>query len=73
MPRHDPYLRDRNVSSAAGMNLVGAIVFGALLGWAIVGWFDLRVSDGVGAGIGAVVGFVLATGLLFQYGGRSTR
>ena len=73
MPRRDPYLRDQNVSSAAGMNLVGAIFLGALLGWAVVGWFDLRISEGLGAAIGAVLGAVLASVLLSIFGGRSTR
>ena len=73
MPRRDPYLRDQNVSSAAGMNLVGAIVLGALLGWAIAGWFDLKVGEGLAAAIGAVVGAILASVLLSIFGGRSTR
>jgi hypothetical protein len=73
MPRHDPYLRDQNVSSAAGLNLIGAIVLGALLGWAVVGWFDLKVSETVGVIAGAVVGAVLASVLLSIFGGRSTR
>ena len=72
-PRHDPYLRDRNISSAAGFNLIGAICLGALLGWAIVGWFDLKVSETVGVIVGAVVGAVLASTLLSIFGGRSTR
>ena len=73
MPRHDPYLRDQNISSAAGLNLIGAIVLGALLGWAVVGWFDLHVSETVGVVVGAVVGMVVATTLLGIFGGRSTR
>ena len=73
MPRRDPYLRDQNVSSAAGMNLVGGIVFGALLGWAVVGWFELEVAEGLGALVGAIAGAVLASVLLSLYGGRSTR
>ena len=73
MPRHDPYLRDQNVSAAAGLNLIGAIVLGALLGWAVIGWFDLKVSETVGVIVGAVVGAVLATTLLAIFGGRSTR
>ena len=72
-PRRDPYLRDQNISSAAGFNLLGAIVLGALRGWAIVGWFDLKMSDTIGAVIGAVVGAVLASVLLSIFGGRSTR
>jgi membrane associated rhomboid family serine protease len=73
MPRHDPYLRDQNVSSAAGLNLIGAIVLGALLGWAVVGWFDLKVSETVGVVVGAVVGAFIASALLAIFGGRSTR
>ena len=73
-PRRDPYLRDQNISSAAGVNLVGAIFIGTLLGWAIVGWFDLKiVSEGAGAAIGAVVGAIFASFLLSTFGGRSTR
>ena len=73
MPRHDPYLNDRNVRTAAGVQLVGAVFIGALLCWAVVGWFDLRLGEGVGAAIGAVAGFLLAQVLLYRYGGRSTR
>ena len=72
-PRRDPYLRDQNISSAAGLNLIGAIILFALLGWAVVGWFDLRVSETVGVVVGAVVGAILASVLLSIFGGRSTR
>ena len=71
MPRDDPYMRDRNVSSAAGLQLVAGIGLGAGLGWAIAGWFGM--AEGAGTAIGAVVGFILASVLLYQYGGRSTR
>lgn len=73
MPKHDPYLDDKNVRSAAGIQIVGALFIGALLGWAVVGWFELGVSEGAGAAIGAAAGFILANVLLVQYGGRSTR
>lgn len=73
MPRRDPYLRDQNVSAAAGLNLIGAIVLGALLGWAIVGWFDLRISETIGVIAGAIVGAFVASVLLAIFGGRSTR
>ena len=73
MPRHDPYLRDQNVSAAAGLNLIGAIVLGALLGWAVVGWFDLKVSETIGVIVGAIVGAFVASALLAIFGGRSTR
>ena len=74
MPRHDPYLDDRNVSTAAGVQIVGALFIGALMGWAVVGWFDLiAISEGAGAAIGAGLGFLIANGLVFRYGGRSTR
>lgn len=73
MPRHDPYLEDRNVRTAAGIQLVGALFFGALLGWAVVGWFDLGLSEGAGAAIGAGAGFLVANLLVFNFGGRSTR
>ena len=71
MPRHDPYMEDRNVRTAAGMQLVAGLFLGTLLGWAIAGWFDM--GEGTGAAVGAVVGFVLANVLIFRYGGRSTR
>jgi hypothetical protein len=73
MPKHDPYLDDKNVRSAAGLQLVGALFLGALLGWAIVGWFDLGLGEGAGAAIGAAAGFILANVLIYQYGGRSLR
>lgn len=73
MPRHDPYLRDQNVSAAAGLNLIGAIVLGALLGWAVVGWFDLRIAELIGVIVGAIVGAFVASALLAIFGGRSTR
>jgi hypothetical protein len=73
MPRHDPYLNDPNVRTAAGMQLVAALCLGALLGWAIVGWFDLGIGEGAGAAIGAAAGFLLANVLVYRYGGRSTR
>jgi hypothetical protein len=73
-PGNDPYLRDRNIRSAAGINLIGAIFIGALLGWAVVGWFDMKVvSEGAGAAIGAVGGAILASVLLSAFGGRATR
>ena len=71
MPRHDPYMEDRNIRTAAGMQLIAGLFLGTLLGWAVAGWFDF--SEGAGAAIGAIAGFVLANILIFQYGGRSTR
>jgi hypothetical protein len=47
------------------------LALGVLLGWAIAGWFSF--STGTGAAVGAVVGFLLANVLIYQYGGRSTR
>ena len=72
MPKHDPYLEDRNVRTAAGLHLVAGLFLGALTGWAIVGWFGLGIGDGAGAAIGAVAGFLLANLLIYRYGGRST-
>jgi hypothetical protein len=71
MPRHDPYMGDRNVRTAAGLQLVAGIFLGTLGGWAVSGWFGL--SETAGAAIGGVTFFLLANLLLFQYGGRSTR
>lgn len=71
MPRHDPYLEDRNVRTAAGLQLVAGIFLGTLGGWAVSGWFGL--SETAGAVIGGIAFFLLANLLLFQYGGRSTR
>jgi hypothetical protein len=71
MPRHDPYMNDRNVRSAAGLQLVAGIGLGAGLGWAIAGWFEM--AEMTGCALGAVAGFVIASILLYQYGGRSTR
>ena len=71
MPRHDPYMEDRNVRTAAGMQLVAGLFLGTLMGWAVGGWFEL--GETAGAAIGAVVGFVLANVLIYRYGGRSTR
>jgi hypothetical protein len=67
----DPYLRDPNIARAASLQVVAGLGLGAGLGWAIAGWFNS--STGVGAGVGAVVGFLLANILISQYGGRSTR
>jgi hypothetical protein len=44
---------------------------GAGLGWAIGGWFSLPLAVCMPAG--AVIGWVLAQVLLWEYGGRSTR
>ena len=71
MPKHDPYLRDRNVSSAAGLQIIAGLGLGAGLGFACAGWFN--GPEGLCTVIGAVVGFILANVLVFQYGGRSTR
>lgn len=71
MPRHDPYLEDRNVRTAAGMQLVAGIFLGTLGGWAFSGWFGL--DETTGALIGGVVFFILANLLIFRYGGRATR
>ena len=71
MPKHDPYMRDRNIRDAASLQLVGGVALGAGLGFAISGWFDL--SSSTAPLIGAVVGFVLASLAISLYGGRSTR
>jgi hypothetical protein len=71
MPREDPYLRDRNMRDAASLQLVGGTLLGALLGFAVAGWFEF--STILGAGAGAAIAFVLASAAVFQYGGRATR
>lgn len=71
MPKHDPYMRDPNIKTAASLQIVAGLALGAGLGYAVSGWFQL--SAGLCVGIGAIVGFLLANVLIFQYGGRSTR
>jgi hypothetical protein len=71
MGKHDPYMRDPNIARAASLQVIAGLGLGAGLGWAIAGWFDF--GEGTGAGIGAVVGFLWASLLISQYGGRSTR
>jgi hypothetical protein len=67
----DPYLRDPNIARAASLQVIAGLGLGAGLGWAIAGWFTF--STGPGAAVGAVIGFLLANFLIYQYGGRSTR
>ncbi len=67
----DPYMRDPNIARAASMQVVAGLALGAMLGWAVAGWFNFGI--GLGIGVGAVVGFLLANVLIYQYGGRSTR
>jgi hypothetical protein len=71
MPKHDPYMRDRNIRDAASLQLLGGPALGAGLGFAASGWFGL--SPSICPIVGAVVGFVLASVAISYYGGRSTR
>jgi hypothetical protein len=71
MPQDDPYLRDPNIRQAASMVQVGWPALLAATGAAMSGWFGFPIWLGVGGGV--VVGFLLATVILRQYGGRSTR
>jgi hypothetical protein len=71
MPRNDPYMRDPNIRAAANLQLVGFPALGAGLGYAVSGWFQF--ATGLGVGLGALIGFVLANAALWLYGGRSTR
>jgi hypothetical protein len=71
MRERDPYMRDRNISAAAGLQVVAGTGLGAGLGWAIAGWFNLTIDLSIG--IGAVVGFLVANLLISSYGGRATR
>jgi hypothetical protein len=67
----DPYLRDPNIARAASLQVIAGLGLGAGLGWAMAG--GLSFSTGAGAAVGAVIGFLLANFLIYQYGGRSTR
>lgn len=67
----DPYLGDRNVREAASFNVIGMTTLLALLGFAAGGWFGFSVE--LGAGIGALIGFLLSNLMLSFYGGRQTR
>jgi hypothetical protein len=71
MPKHDPYMRDKNIRTAASLQVVAGLALGAGLGYAASGWFQL--STGLCVAVGAIVGFMLANVLIYQYGGRSTR
>jgi hypothetical protein len=71
MPKHDPYMNDKNIRTAASLQVVAGVGLGAGLGYAASGWFSL--SAGLCVAIGVVVGFLLANVLIYQYGGRSTR
>jgi hypothetical protein len=73
MGSNDPYLGDKNIRSAAGFQLVTSLFLGTMGGWAVVTWFEIGISPGLGAVIGGVFMFIVANGLLFRYGGRSTR
>jgi hypothetical protein len=67
----DPYLRDPNIARAASLQVIAGLFLGGMLGWAVGGWFHL--STALTAGVGALVGFLLANVMISQYGGRSTR
>jgi hypothetical protein len=67
----DPYMRDPNIARAASLQVIAGLGLGAGLGWAAAGWFAFSTS--AGAAVGAIVGFLLANVLIYQYGGRSTR
>lgn len=67
----DPYLGDRNVAEAASFSVLGLTLLLAAVGFAAAGWFGF--SLGLGAGVGAAVGFVLSNVALTFYGGRQTR
>lgn len=67
----DPYLGDRNVREAASFNVIGMTLLLGVLGFAAGGWFGFSV--GLGATVGALIGFVLSNLMLSFYGGRQTR
>jgi hypothetical protein len=69
--RNDPYMRDPNIRAAANMQLIAWPFLGIGIGWAASGWFQFPTL--VGIATGAVIGFVIATLILGQFGGRSTR
>jgi hypothetical protein len=72
MPDHgDPYMRDPNVRHAASMVQLGWPALLAGIGAGMSGWFGFESWLGIGGGI--VLGIVIASVTLSQYGGRSTR
>ncbi len=71
MAQRDPYMRDRNISAAAGLQVVAGTGLGAGLGWAIAGWFHFTIDASIA--VGAVLGFLIANLLISAYGGRATR
>ena len=64
-------MRDPNIKAAANMQLMAWPALGVGIGWAASGWF--RFPTMLGIAVGAVVGFVIASLILAQFGGRSTR
>ena len=64
-------MRDPNIRKAASLQVVFGGGLGAGLGWAVAGWFGFSIAIGVIAGV--VIGWTLASLLLYVYGGRSTR
>jgi hypothetical protein len=71
MPKHDPYMRDPNIQSAANMQRIGWPAILAATGSAMAGWFEFPAWIGIVGGL--VIGALLASLLLRLYGGRSTR
>jgi hypothetical protein len=71
MPSHDPYMRDPNIRRAANMQRVGWPLMLAATGAAVSGWFEFPAWLGIGGGV--LIGILIATVLLRQYGGRATR
>lgn len=69
--KDDPYLNDPNIRKAANMQMFAWPALLAALGAAAAGWFKFDAVLGIG--VGALVGFVVASMILSHYGGRSTR
>ena len=69
--KNDPYMRDPNIRAAANMQMMAWPALGVGIGWAASGWFQFPTALGIA--VGAVVGFVIASLILAQFGGRSTR
>jgi hypothetical protein len=67
----DPYMSDKNIQRAAGMQVLIGLGLGAGLGFGAAGYF--RFDEVAGALVGAVIGWSIAYFLLGGHSGRDTR